>query len=283
MDSVDIHNLQKIDYNGNDEISSLVKAFNKMVDVLSASSRQLAKAERDNAWSEMARQAAHEIKNSLTPIKLKIQKLIRLKHSGNENWDEQFEENAKVILEHIDILAETASGFSAIAKLSTEEPTSVNLDKILHEQILIFDNKDNISFTYMGLEDSYVLAPQSQLIRVFINLITNAIQAIEIRQKTDSSAGEGSDEKGTILVCLRKSVKDGFYDVVVEDNGTGVKPEDIDKLFQPNFTTKTSGTGLGLSICRSIIESCDGTISYSRSYALGGACFTVTLPAISKS
>lgn len=283
MDSVDIHNLQKIDYNGNDEISSLVKAFNKMVDVLSASSRQLAKAERDNAWSEMARQAAHEIKNSLTPIKLKIQKLIRLKHSGNENWDEQFEENAKVILEHIDILAETASGFSAIAKLSTEEPTSVNLDKILHEQILIFDNKDNISFTYMGLEDSYVLAPQSQLIRVFINLITNAIQAIEIRQKTDSSAGEGSDEKGTILVCLRKSVKDGFYDVVVEDNGTGVKPEDIAKLFQPNFTTKTSGTGLGLSICRSIIESCDGTISYSRSYALGGACFTVTLPAISKS
>lgn len=283
MDSVDIHNLQKIDYNGNDEISSLVEAYNKMADVLSASSKQLAKAERDNAWSEMARQAAHEIKNSLTPIKLKIQKLIRLKHNGSENWDEQFEENAKVILEHIDILAETASGFSAIAKLSTEEPTEVNLDKILHEQILIFDNKENITFTYMGLEDCYVLAPQSQLIRVFINLITNAIQAIEIRQKNELSENGVQAENGRIVVCLRKSVKDGFYDVTVDDNGTGVKAEDIDRLFEPNFTTKTSGTGLGLSICRSIIESCDGTISYSRSYALGGACFTVTLPAIIKS
>lgn len=188
-----------------------------------------------------------------------------------------------MILEHIDILAETASGFSAIAKLSTEEPTEVNLDKILHEQILIFDNKDNISFTYMGSENSYVLAPQSQLIRVFINLITNAIQAIEIRQKNEVTENGVIGENGRIVVCLRKSVKDGFYDVVVDDNGTGVKAEDIDKLFEPNFTTKTSGTGLGLSICRSIIESCDGTISYSRSYALGGACFTVTLPAMTKS
>lgn len=277
MDQVDIHNLKTISYKGNDEVSSLVEAYNKMVGVLGESTKRLAQAERDNAWSEMARQAAHEIKNSLTPIKLKIQKLIRLKRNGTDNWDEKFEETAAVILEHIDILAETASGFSAIAKLSTEEPVPVNLDRIINEQILIFDNRENIRFTYMGLDDSFVTAPQSQLIRVFINLITNAIQAIEIRQREESAQGR-EPAVGKIVICIRNSGRDGFYDVTVDDNGTGVKPEDVDRLFVPNFTTKTSGTGLGLSICRSIIESCDGTINYSRSFALGGACFTVSLP-----
>lgn len=271
MNKVDIHNLEEIEYKGNDEISSLVGAYNKMLRALKESSSQLAKAERDNAWSDMARQAAHEIKNSLTPMKLKIQKLIRLKNNNDESWIQQFEENSKVILEHIDILADTASGFSAIAKLSVEEAKLVNLDKILSEQVLIFDNKENIKITYIGLNDCYVNVPQSQMIRVFINLITNAIQAIEIRQKNSS-------EEGLIYVSLRNSNKDGYIDVAVEDNGTGV-PEDCQaKLFTPNFTTKTSGTGLGLSICRSIIESCSGTIVYSKSFALGGACFKVSLP-----
>ena len=81
------------------------------------------------------------------------------------------------------------------------------------------------------------------------------------------------------MIALRNSsTREDCYDIVVADNGTGVAPGNLDKLFVPNFTTKRSGTGLGLSICRSIVESCNGTIEYSRSFALGGACFTVTLP-----
>ena len=113
--------------------------------------------------------------------------------------------------------------------------------------------------------------------RVFINLITNAIQAVEIRWKEQEESG-ADPERGKILISLRNSSEDGFYDIVVDDNGTGVSDENLGKLFVPNFTTKSSGTGLGLSICRSIVESCNGTISYSRSFALGGACFTVKLP-----
>ena len=81
-----------------------------------------------------------------------------------------------------------------------------------------------------------------------------------------------------MLICLRNSLKDGYYDVVVDDNGSGVSDENLGKLFTPNFTTKSSGSGLGLAICRSIIEKCEGEISYQRSFALGGASFTVTLP-----
>ncbi len=277
MDSMDIHNLEEIEYNGRDEVSGLVEAYNKMVRAMAESSRQLAKAERDSAWSEMARQVAHEIKNSLTPIKLKIQKLIRLRASGSPDWDAKFDDTARVILEHIDVLAETASGFSAIAKLYGEQATEVNVDSMLSEQAFMFDNRDDVSITYIGLKDAVVMAPQSQLMRVFINLITNAIQAIEIRRKEQADAGV-EPERGRILISLRNSSEDGFYDIVVDDNGTGVSDDNLDKLFVPNFTTKSSGTGLGLSICRSIVESCSGTISYSRSFALGGACFTVKLP-----
>ena len=84
--------------------------------------------------------------------------------------------------------------------------------------------------------------------------------------------------KGQVLICLRNSTKEGFYDVVVDDNGSGVKEENLSKLFTPNFTTKSGGTGLGLAICRNIIEKCDGEITYRKSFGLGGASFTVTLP-----
>ena len=73
-------------------------------------------------------------------------------------------------------------------------------------------------------------------------------------------------------------MENGNYLVSIEDNGPGVKKEDEQKLFKPNFTTKSSGTGLGLAICRNIIEKCEGEIGYRRSFALGGASFTVTLP-----
>ena len=244
---------------------------------LSESTRQLAQAERDKAWSQMARQVAHEIKNPLTPIKLQIQRLIRLKQNNNPAWEERFDEVSAVVLEHIDILTETANEFSTFAKLYSEEPVLLDLDKTIKDQLLIFDNKDNVKISYLGLEEAYVMAPKPQLIRVFVNLITNAIQAVEISQK---EAAERGDEpmKGRVMISLHNSTKDGCYDIVFDDNGPGVKDENLDKLFTPNFTTKSSGTGLGLAICRNIIEKCEGEIRYQRSFVLGGASFIVTIP-----
>ena len=248
-----------------------------MVKDLSDSTRQLAQAERDNAWSQMARQVAHEIKNPLTPIKLEIQRLIRLKQNNNPKWEEKFDQVTAVVLEHIQILSDTANEFSTFAKLYTEEPVLMDLDKVLQDQILIFDNKENIRISYMGLEKAMTTAPKPQLIRVFVNLITNAIQAVEIHQRETAEKGENPPE-GHVLICLRHGTKDGFYDITFEDNGPGVKGENMEKLFTPNFTTKSGGTGLGLAICRNIIEKCEGEISYQKSFSLGGACFVVSIP-----
>ena len=277
MKSADINNLEYIVYKREDEISSLVDAYNRMVRDLSDSTRQLAQAERDNAWSQMARQVAHEIKNPLTPIKLELQRLIRLKQKGNPAWEEKFDKVSAVVLEHIDILTDTANEFSTFAKLYSEEPVLLDLDRILKDQLLIFDNKENIRISYLGMADAYVVAPKPQLIRVFVNLITNAIQAVEMHQR-EVEAEDGEQFAGKVTIYLRNSIKDGFYDVVVDDNGTGVKEENVGKLFTPNFTTKSAGTGLGLAICRNIMEKCGGEISYKRSYSLGGASFTVTIP-----
>ena len=277
MNSADIHNLELINYRREDEISSLVDAYNRMVQDLSYSTKQLALAERDKAWSQMARQVAHEIKNPLTPIKLEIQRLIRLKQKGNPSWEEKFDKVSQVVLEHIDILTETANEFSTFAKLYSEEPVLLDLDKTLKDQLLIFDNKENIKITYIGMENALVMAPKPQLIRVFVNLITNAIQAVEIQQKETLEQGEAAPE-GRVLICLRNGVREGFYDVVVDDSGPGVSEENQSRLFTPNFTTKSSGTGLGLAICRNIIEKCEGEISYQKSFALGGASFKVSLP-----
>lgn len=276
MNNTDIHKPEYIIYTREDEISTLVDAYNRMQEDLSESTKMLASAERDKAWSEMARQVAHEIKNPLTPIKLEIQRLIRLKQNGNPAWEDKFDKVASVVLEHIDILTDTANEFSTFAKLYSEEPVLIDLDKTLKEQLLIFDSREDIRFSYIGLSEAYVMAPKPQLIRVFVNLITNAIQAVEMQQKEMEEKGVTFD--GRIFISIRNSTRDGFYDIVFDDNGPGVKEENMHKLFTPNFTTKSAGTGLGLAICRNIITKCEGEIRYQKSFALGGASFVVTLP-----
>lgn len=267
MSSANLGSLDLLQYDRDDEISPLVQAYNRMVTELSESSRQLAQAERDKAWSSMARQVAHEIKNPLTPMKLQLQRIMRLKQKDAPDWQNKFDEVAEVLLDHIDILTDTANEFSTFAKLYSEEPTCIDLDKVLQEEISMFDNKERVEFSYFGLSDVKVMAPKPQLIRVFVNLINNAVQAVE-----------GNAGGGEIRVSLRKSVDDGYYDIVFEDNGPGVSEENVDRLFTPNFTTKNGGTGLGLAISRSVLERCGATIAYSKSFSLGGACFTIRYP-----
>jgi nitrogen fixation/metabolism regulation signal transduction histidine kinase len=277
MNEASINNLEYIVYERDDEVSSLVRAYNLMVHDLYDSTRQLTQTERDKAWATMARMVAHEIKNPLTPIKLQIQRLIRMKKNGNPAWAERFDEVSEEVLRQIDILSDTANEFSTLAKLYSEEPVEIELDKLLKEEVDLFDCRENIKFEYRGLEGAKVSGPKPQLTRVFTNLLGNAVQAIESAQEETVENGQ-EPFQGRILVSLRRSGKEGFYDIVFEDNGPGVSDENRSKLFTPNFTTKNNGTGLGLAICRTIVEKCNGEISYSKSFSLKGACFTVRFP-----
>lgn len=266
MEQTDItQKAEHIDYQGQDEIGIVVNTYNKMVDDLERSSRQLAESEREQAWREMARQIAHEIKNPLTPMRLSIQHLRRMQQQNIPDWDKKFWAVSTSLLEQIDILSDTAAEFSNFAKFYNEEITLVDLCALLKDQILLFNNRDNVLVSFeSNAEAACVHARRSQITRVFVNLISNAIQAVE-----------GGDQ-GHVHVSL--IAEEESYRIQVEDNGSGVSEENLNKLFKPNFTTKTGGTGLGLAICKNIVEQSNGSIHYQRSEKMGGANFYLLLP-----
>lgn len=258
--------LENIGKNNDDEISDIINSYNRMVDALAESAEARAQLERNKAWSEMARNVAHEIKNPLTPMQLQVQRVQRLKENGDPTWPDKFDNMAQVLLENIHLLSDSANQFSNFAKLYTEDMVEVDLNRMIQEQIGFLNNYENIHFTYLQLEGAKVMAPKPQLQRVLMNILENAVQACSEK------------ENAQIVVSLRNAKDANFYEIVIEDNGNGVSPENVDMLFTPNFTTKNGGTGLGLAICRSILDRCDATIAYSKSFALGGACFTICYP-----
>ncbi len=258
---------EHINYTSNDELGTLVDAYNKMVDDVAESTRKMAIAERERAWSDMARRIAHEIKNPLTPMKLSIQRIMMLKERNAPGWQDKLDDISASMLEQIEILSNTATEFSSYAKFYVEDDTVFNLYEVMKEQKEFFDTDENIriSFSY-ETEKCFVKARRGQIVRVLVNLITNSIQEL------NSSEGKG-------FVSLSLTRANDFYKISVEDNGRGVGPEFLEKLFQPNFTTKNSGNGLGLAISKSIIDQSGGEIWYSRS-ELGGAAFSFTLPVL---
>ena len=256
---------EHIDYNRNDELGVLVSSYNQMVDDLEESAKKLAQGEREQAWREMARQIAHEIKNPLTPMRLSIQHLVRLKEQGIEDWPVRFDALANSLIEQIDILSNAASEFSSFSRFYSEELGDVELNLLVREQLVLFSGKENIRISYeSACREAVVRARKTQLSRLLVNLISNAQQSLDKR------------EKGNILVSLRMA--DGFYEISVEDDGPGVPDNLTNRLFKPNFTTKSGGTGLGLAICRSIVEQSQGEIFYTVSKRLGGANFYFRLP-----
>jgi nitrogen fixation/metabolism regulation signal transduction histidine kinase len=231
---------------------------------LAASADRLAQSEREMAWREMARQIAHEIKNPLTPMKLNIQYLQRAKKEQLPDYDAFFERATKILIEQIDVLSDIASSFSNFAKMSKSDLKVLSLKDRIREVCDLFSNTENVGIAFKDdVRDIMILADQVQLTRVLVNLVKNAIQAIP------------KERKGIINIEIIE--KKDWSIVKIMDNGTGISEELQDKLFQPNFTTKTGGMGLGLAISKRIIEDFKGRIWFETEVGKG-SCFYVELP-----
>lgn len=256
---------EHLTYKGNDEISELVRQYNRMVDEIEESTHKLANSEREYAWREMAKQIAHEIKNPLTPMKLNVQQLFKSWKDKVPGFEEQLEHFTKNQIEYIDNLSSIASAFSAFAKMPGTNPVEVNLIDQIGITLELFKDTDNIAFRVKWPIESKVIvwADKEHLNGVFSNLIKNGIQSIPPGQE------------GLIKVSLE--VKRDKVIVAISDNGTGIPLELRKKLFTPNFTTKSSGMGLGLSIVKKYIETAKGRIWFE-SVADNGTVFYVELP-----
>lgn len=257
-----------IEWQEMDEIGSLVSEYNRMIIELTKSAELLAKSERESAWREMAKQVAHEIKNPLTPMKLSIQHLQRIWKDDAPDMDQKVERLTQTIIEQIDTLSSIATEFSNFAKMPKANLEKVNVQEILLNSIALFQDSENIhiDFENKTTDNAIVLADKEQLLRVFNNLIKNAIQAIP------------EERKGKIEIGLKE--EDQFYIISIKDNGIGINDDAFDKIFVPNFTTKTGGMGLGLAMVKSIIESSNGKISFETNPPQGSTFF-VAIPAIS--
>ena len=242
------------------EINNLVNAYNSMVDQLEESAVKLARSERKQAWREMARQVAHEIKNPLTPMRLSVQSFANGFNPSDPQIKEKMAEFSESIIQQIDTMSSIASAFSNFAQMPHPVWEDLNLVEEVKRSLDIF-HEPYIKYLPERKRIDIKL-DKIHLTRIITNLITNSIHAlqnvedprIEVRVK---------DHNDRVLI-------------EVEDNGTGISKEDASMIFEPKFTTKSSGMGLGLPMVRNIVEAYSGTISFVSEE--GRTVFTVSLP-----
>lgn len=245
------------------EISTLVNAYNSMIDELAISAAQLAESEREAAWREMAKQVAHEIKNPLTPMRLTVQSFQRKFDANDPEIKSKVNEYSSTLIQQIDTMSSIASAFSTYAQMPAQKDETLNVVKITKLALDIF----NESYIYFFSQEKEIIArfDRTQLIRVITNLIKNSIQAINQR----------NPENPRIEVHVYSEEANAI--ITVEDNGLGISKSYKDMVFEPKFTTKTSGMGLGLAMVKKIVTTYGGNISFT-SIEGGGTKFTVTFP-----
>jgi two-component system nitrogen regulation sensor histidine kinase NtrY len=256
---------QPLDYQGDrsDELGELIEEYNRMVDKLEDSKTQLIRLEREGAWREMARQIAHDIKNPLTTMKLSMQQLERVSNDPMQAAA-YLKKAITRLIEQIDSLAQIASEFSMFANLEIQHRHDLILNDVVENVHDLFTEQKEVELRLnLPEERIHISGDKSHLIRVFNNLVINAIQAIP----------EG--RKGKISVLLYR--KGDKAVVQIRDNGGGIPPDIQKRVFEPNFTTKSSGSGLGLAICRRIVEALDGAIRFETRQG-EGTDFFVEMP-----
>ncbi len=267
MKEISLGNINEpIKWDKNDEIGVLVKEYNKMLEQLDISAKLLAKNEREIAWREMAKQVAHEIKNPLTPMKLSLQYLQKSIDNNNSNIQVLTKQVADTLIEQIDQLAKIASDFSQFANIQNAHFERFELYSCIDSVVNLYSMDSSINIIWIKpANECFVHADKTQINRVFTNLIKNAVE---------SASGKQSKE-----INIDCSIENNHVVISVKDNGEGIARKLFDKIFEPNFTTKTSGTGLGLAICKSIIENANGKIYFESEQNIS-TTFYIQLPVI---
>ncbi|MCZ6857075.1 MAG: ATP-binding protein, partial [Gemmatimonadetes bacterium] len=217
---------------------------------------ELAVAERVLAWGEMARQVAHEIKNPLTPIRLGVQHLQRAYRDPKGNFDEALQKTSRQILAEIERLDAIARAFSRFGAPPAEaEPmTMVNVAEVVRETASLYTMGSGTRVDVQAADGVVGMVRRDELKEVLINLVENA-------------RGAGASE---VVIQVERTPR-GRVLFTVRDNGSGIRSEDLQRIFEPKFSTTTSGTGLGLAICKRLVESWGGTIQAESEVGVGTA------------
>jgi signal transduction histidine kinase len=217
---------------------------------------ELARAQRVLAWGEMARQVAHEIKNPLTPIRLGVQHLRRARHDKRVDFDRVLEQNVNQILAEIDRLDEIARSFSRYGAAPEDRPVAgpVDVASIVREVVSLerMGEQSDLAWRERGVDvPVFAMARADELKEVLLNVLENA----RLAQARSVTAGI--------------AIEDGRVNIAVSDDGHGIAPDVLPRIFEPHFSTRTSGSGLGLAISRRLVEGWGGEINVDSTVGVG--------------
>ncbi|MCI0419186.1 MAG: ATP-binding protein [Acidobacteria bacterium] len=253
-----------------DEIGQLARAFNQMIRQLAEQRERLIQAERVAAWRELARRLAHELKNPLFPLQITVENMERARQHHPEQFDEVFREGAAALKVELSNLKGIVGRFSDFSKMPAPQMEPVHLNELICQVLRLFDARFCAGESAIIQAESFldeglvpVLADPEQIRRALQNLILNALDAMP---------------SGGTLTVRTSQLKEGVQ-IEVSDTGTGLTPEECERLFTPYYTTKQHGTGLGLAIVQSVVSDHEGRISVE-SHPGKGTTFRITLAAV---
>ena len=255
------NDMHPIKYYKNDELNALAKAYNRMILQIQDQKERLRFKASEEAWREMAKQVAHEVKNPLTPMKLTIQNFERKFDPQDLNVTDKVKQLSKTIVDQIDVIAAVASAFSEFAKLPEKNNEVINLNSEINDILGVFN--DDLIYLHANKNDIMINMDRIYLSRIITNLVTNAKQA-------------KSDER-EMMINIDIEQYQRRVVISVQDNGVGINQVMFEKIFEPNFTSKNSGMGLGLAMVRKMTEDYKGEINV-KSEVGKGATFIITLP-----
>jgi signal transduction histidine kinase len=254
---------EPIPYHGNDELGQLVEVYNRKVEELRISAEKLARSERESAWREMARQVAHEIKNPLTPMKLNIQHFQRSWSPEAPDAKERLDQLSKSLVDQIDALSHIADEFTHFAQMPPARPVDLDLGEVAQRAVALYAQQPGTTVELEGEEALTVHIEPDHFLRILNNLIKNALQAIP------------PEREGRVRILLKRADDEAVMEV--RDNGEGISEEWRERIFTPNFTTKSSGMGLGLSMVQRMVEHAGGRVWFETEVGVGTSFF-VALP-----
>lgn len=258
-------NNEKLDWPARDEIGILVQEYNEMIEKLSDSRKALSRQEKESAWKEMAQQVAHEIKNPLTPMKLKIQHLQRVMSN-----DTGTVESLQSLLQQVDTLNDIATSFSSFAKMPIAIIEKVDLNTIIKDTVELYKDNSEVTIELNIPDDEVFVNTDNKMMgRIFTNLILNGIQSVP--------------ESRNAYVHIKMYVSHQNEAILaISDNGDGIPEEIQEKVFTPNFSTKFTGSGIGLTLAKRGVEQSKGRIWFETEKGRG-TTFFIVLPALMES
>jgi len=228
-----------------------------MIDKLKKQQDKLLLSERHEAWKNVARKLAHEIKNPLTPIQLSIDGIKEKYLNKENNKDNRFSDYLNTIKKQIKDIEHLVNEFSDFARMPKPIFNKININDFVEKLFYLYDlSEKNIKFLLFNHTSKlFIKADEEQLNRVFVNLFKNAIESINERKT------KNADFKGKIKVDITND-SDYIY-ITIADNGVGFDKVDKTKMLTPYFTTKKNGTGLGLAIVTKVISDHNSAITFN--------------------